>query len=380
MDMDVDFLGEAWDEPRFEGLGLDSKAGELNNLVFAGFDKEGKNLVFEKDRSMQNQEEKTKNWDDKQYLEGMNQDLLEFSRVSNLEGIGTFAKKWGPLFGTRGYDGSKCVESLDMWWAAIYFFKIGFRLKAEEDSKDEDRKLYKKVKIALELTPEQKKQQREDGRSLTLEEKQEYALLLKICLKCFPDDYQKFVLDKDCCDYGYWREQRWDCPTATERKLLQTNASREFSGYEEIPKDLIETQEDTVPSLTVGIHLNPRPANCLIGKKSDIEYVDLDDVSTLPFKDISGKLCRNALEALISMHTRNVQYSWLQHQFKPIFREHIRYLWFTFSVYRAQGRLAYCKCCSTPYWKIPITKKYCTPTCRRDANKKRKSSGLTSAQ
>lgn len=400
MDMDVDFLGEAWDGSRkFEGLGLDSKTGELNNLVFQGFDKEG-NLVFEKDSSMETQKKKTQNWDDKQYLKDMRQDLLEFSRVNDLGGIITFAEKWGPLFGTRGYDGSKCVESLDMWWATIKLFNLGFYLLTEKTPGkkapgDEEEQLYEKIEVEFKLTPEQKKQQDESAQLISLEEDQEIYLLLKLFFNDLPDDYWRFVLGNRRYEQGFWSEQRGaiekespsnrrheqgfrreqggeSLPTIAmmiEEKLLQIKPSEELLRYDTTLKDLIESYEEAVPNLTVSFILNPRPAEYWIGKKPDKERYSLTEVNPRCAKGISDALCRSTIEALISMHTRNVQYSWLQHQFKPVFREHIRYLWFVFSIYQAQGKLAYCKHCGGPYWKKSSTRKYCSKECRKKANK-----------
>lgn len=365
--MEEELLGKSFDgSHNIDGLTVDFKTGAIDNLVFGGSDSDG-NLVFIRDNDQQHLIERTDDWLDKVYLDNAADLLRRFSRMSTQDEAEGLAGELGPLFGSHYCHDGVCREPLDMWRAAAKFFEGAFSIRARLDSHDWGDLLDKSFEAELLLSDEQQKELA-SGKGVEWGGQQELIASWKLLFPSMPDDYRWLTLNSASeIDAGSWQDTRWDGPEAQEIKLWQTRPGEELSRFDETEKDREESRYESSPQVATAIHLNPRHHSYRAGVEPVTLRVGLGTVAI--GEELAEKLCRNMLETLISIHTRQVRYSWMGHQFRPIFLERIRCMWFIFAIYLGQGTLAYCAHCGRPFWRNRTDKKYCSAACRSAANK-----------
>jgi hypothetical protein len=247
-----------------------------------------------------------------------------------------------------------------MWRAAIDFFKLAFTLKAAQDSKEWQDISWGEFKSEYYLSDEQVEAIQSGADQLVPSPTQEVTHALIIASSgVVPFKYQELILnDSFSSTNRAWRDRRWD---------EQAFSRNEWS----------VSPDECYSTLSTYLDFNPKHRDFLIGSEN------LYDTKVLPFNlkarnadEILGKLCRNALEALISMHTRNMHYGWSEHEYKPVFYERVRYFWYMFALYEGKANMRFCQNCSRPFISKRKDQKYCGNDCKTAYNKRRRQSSV----
>ena len=343
------------------GVMFNPKTSEMSSYRLVGLDSKA-NLVFAPDRSVKSTNRSLEVFFDNDFLENQFDDeLLALSEPSPHTCI-EFAKDHGPLFGATFVENGICKEPLEMWITASFLVNLALNIKSAMDSGDW-RTLDKKKLVAFNF-----EQYFHSGKS----EKCEVLANANFRFpKGLPDQYSKLTLGNDCPN-GIWVSKNFD-PPGIVLKVWRPFATPQIGLFDRTDQDRRETAYDSVPGLDVTIRLNPQqhelmlkdegvlPGKAIRSKLSDLPKDKADELAV--------KLCRAMLESLISIHTRDIRYDWIGHQFRPVPLEKIRWLWYVFAVYMTKTQHAFCKHCGRPFMKSRPDKQYCNDKCRKAANR-----------
>lgn len=355
---------------------LNPKTAEIINVEFDGFE-DGEFVRFRKTSDDAKAQELSAIWEDLEYYPEDFDELSELAEISDIRAIENFALKHGPLFGSTFNDHGILREPIDMWYEAASYMDLGIRLQAASENekhppeKGEWRRLHgNQVCFEVEysmLDRMQEKSALQNGFFVTHDNQ-----LITYSAKTIPSrispGYRDFILDKTAEGLWSWNEEKRDGSVIVSKRFV-VGYRPEMGMDNKTLQDWIETRYDEKhPALEVGVVFNslkernrPFDPGCRPLRISLTEDKLADEMGP--------KLCRLMSEALVSLHCRNMHYGWQKHEFKPIFCEHIRYLWHMFAIYKDHALLGFCAHDGRPFMKTRPNQKYCSERCKKNAHR-----------
>lgn len=114
------------------GIGIDPMSGEVANYAYVGIS-EG-DLVFRRSSGGGYVAALQAKWEGKDQYENEIEGVREFSRISDFNGVESYAAAHGPLFGPVASSHEVCREPLEAWYFEIGLMSLAFELVAAEKS------------------------------------------------------------------------------------------------------------------------------------------------------------------------------------------------------------------------------------------------------
>lgn len=352
------------------GLGLNTKNGSIENVEFYGITPEGIVLF----RVTQNKGIKPvvkEHWKEIKHFENDFEDLVEFSNIKDESGIAKYAEKHGPLFGGLYYQNGLIREPVEMWKTAILLMGLAVEFQAAYEVGDWQ-KLQNKITAfeAEVLMDERQKIKAIKEQGYILKDNQPFVVYaISRLAPDIPEDYRYLTLNTDSeLNNGLWQEERYDDP-GLEVHSWVTRAIPEMGLFDKTDNDRLAIEYEKLPNISTAIFFNWVVDGVLDETLPDrIHRMPLEQLGDASLS-VGKMLCRGMVETLISIHIRQIPYGWIGHEFWPLFQERIRYMWYVLSCYKDKSKLDYCAHCGSPFLKTRADKKYCSPGCKRNANK-----------
>lgn len=363
--MNDDFIGKGVPASKSPaGFGLNTKTGSLDNAEFDGITPNG-NLIFREGDNAKAAEEQAAYWDDADFFDNDFDELISFSRMETVNDIELYAKQHGPLFGSRFAKDGVIREPVEMWLFAAQLMDLAMQFQAAFSTKNWEVLQNQFAAFEVEILLNDHQANRKDsGKQFILTDDQAFVAYAITRFSEIPKDYIALTLTPGKeFENGIWKNIRCDGPGVEVHSWI----ARPIPGiglFDQSLEDKIKTAEENHPNISSAVFANFGRLNTLDRGiqnriiRTPLEQTPLD-------KEMGYRLCRGMAETLISMHTRFVRFDWVRHEFRPIFFERIRYLWYLFGVYKDRKVLSFCINCGKPFLKTRKDKKHCNGQCRR---------------
>lgn len=348
------------------GYGLNTKTGSLDNVEFDGIAPNG-NLIFREGDNAKASKEQAAHWDDTDFFDNDFDELISFSRIESINDIEYYAKQHGPLFGTLFADVGVLREPVEMWFFAAQLMDLAIRFQTAFSTKNWELLHNQLAAFEVEiLLNDYQANLMEPGKQFVLTDDQAFVAYAITRFNEIPESYIALTLTPgEEFKNGVWRSTRYDEP-GVEVHRWTARPIPEFGFFDQSLDDRIKTSEENHPNISSSVFINFSRMNTLdLSIQDRIIRTPLDQ--TPLGKEMGYRLCRGMVETLISMHTRFVRFDWVRHEFRPIFFERIRYLWYLFGVYKDRKALSFCVNCGKPFLKTRKDKKYCSEKCRKQS-------------
>lgn len=354
------------------GIALDPASGEMTNYSYVGIS--GGDLVFRRDSGGDFNASRPE-WAAPRKYEADIEDVVKFSRISDLSGVEEYAYAHGPLFGPRFSSEGISREPIDAWYFAIGVMALALELVVASQSGGWRALQGKKVAFEFEAVLSARDEKRlSTGKAIGCDpSKSCWSVRASSKFACdIPDVYQRFVLG-DQYDRGIWTSRKL-VDLAEEWAEFEARPIPGWAALDETDQDRWESAYEMLPGVYAGIVFHDSVCDAIgkPGKQTPTSIRQpLDERPELADK-LGNKLCRLLYEALVSAHVRNVPYGWISHKFGPVFEDRLRRMWFTVSTYADKMVFGLCDHCGKPYLhNANKTRKYCSDRCRKAAAKAR---------
>jgi hypothetical protein len=364
-------IGEAAEYPKMPaGLCINPKTNEPNT-EFRGIEKDGR-LLFVRSSDSTKYVKPDNHWKELRHFDADFHELLEFAGISSRTDIRSYAEAHGPLFGEMYIDGDGGIirEPEEMWLMASSLMNLALRLKAAYDQKNWLSLQASGLSFEAEIKgpSDQQRRDAEERKKVNVRGKRPVRFTAVAKIVGLPKDYKDLVLDGEEAEKGYWMAELWD-PPALVRKRFDVDSLPDHDVLGEVKEERRGIlKEESVSSLSASILMNDSGENLMASPALASIRFPLENVDGPAF-DWGQALCRLMSEALISLHCRRVEFTWVGHKFWPVFPERIRYLWFLYHTHYAHEILDSCAYCGAPFVKTRADRKYCSDKCRKNANR-----------
>lgn len=370
--MSEDVIGKSLDRKTVpSGMAVDPKSGEARNYVFQEVDKD-QNMVFARSNEAAPIMASVPIWKELDQFEDEYDDLVVFSEIDSTNGFEAYAREHGPLFGAYYEREGITKEPIEMWEFARQLMAHAMNLKAARDTgrwrELQDKTVAFECDIVLDVAQKKRVQA---NKEFTVKHNQPLVVWATTRTVLPPEEYVQLTLNQtDEYAAGAWVSRKWDDP-GIEYKAWIPRPQPQIGMFDTTEKDRAETLlEVSTASIDAAIFLNHEAQGIVPPDPSMFARVPLECLPSIA-DEVGPKLCNLLCETLISMHTRHVNFDWIGHEYRPLFTERIRYMWYLFAIYKDKAALSFCKHCGKPFIKHKADRLYCSDACKRAKAKKK---------
>lgn len=355
------------------GIGIDPMSGEVANYAYVGIS-EG-DLVFRRSSGGGYVAALQAKWEGKDQYENEIEGVREFSRISDFNGVESYAAAHGPLFGPVASSHEVCREPLEAWYFEIGLMSLAYELVAAEKSGKwrglQDGKVafeFEKVLGGRDL------KKIAAGKAVGYDPAKSCWSVRAFCkFGCeIPEICQRLIL-ADEYNSGIWVSRRVE-GAAEEWKEFLARPLLEWAVFDETRQDCRESEEEMLPGISAGVVVNETVDDTLgkPGRQSPASIRQPLESRPELAEKYGPRLCRLLYETLVSAHIRNVPHDWISHEFRPVFTDRLRFMWYIVSTYADKASLDFCAHCGKPYIRLANKpQKYCSKRCHDRAAKAR---------